>query len=92
MKQPWAESTQRLSEGLKAQAADVDGRAMAEPSKGIAGFRNVLVHDYMDGIDLKRVWDVVNNYLPELETAVRELFENFSRLSVDDGRCSWRLP
>jgi uncharacterized protein with HEPN domain len=34
--QTLAESTQRLSEGLKAQAVDVDWRAMAKPSKGIA--------------------------------------------------------
>jgi uncharacterized protein with HEPN domain len=73
--QTLSESTQRLSEGLKAQAVDIDWRAMAEPSKGIAGFRNILVHDYMDGIDLKRVWDVIKNYLPELEKAVRELMQ-----------------
>jgi uncharacterized protein with HEPN domain len=66
--QTLSESTQRLSEGLKAQAVDIDWRA-------IAGFRNILVHDYMDGIDLKRVWDVIKNYLPELEKAVRELMQ-----------------
>jgi uncharacterized protein with HEPN domain len=66
--QTMAESTQRLSKELKAQAIDVDWRAMA-------GFRNVLVHDYMDGIDLKRVWNVVKNSLPELEATVRKLMK-----------------
>ncbi|NET61264.1 MAG: DUF86 domain-containing protein, partial [Symploca sp. SIO2E6] len=47
-----AESTQRLSDDLKNSASDVDWRALA-------GFRNVLVHDYLGGIDLERVWDAV---------------------------------
>ncbi|WP_448573711.1 HepT-like ribonuclease domain-containing protein [Trichothermofontia sp.] len=50
--QTMAESTQRLSDRLKAQAPDVDWRALS-------GFRNVLVHDYLGGIDLERVWDAV---------------------------------
>lgn len=66
--QTMAESTQRLSEELKAQAPEVDWRALA-------GFRNVLVHDYLGGIDLERVWDAVEVYLPELKTAVRRLLE-----------------
>ncbi|MDI9639096.1 DUF86 domain-containing protein [Geitlerinema splendidum] len=66
--QTMAESTQRLSETLKAQAPGVDWRALA-------GFRNVLVHDYLGGIDFERVWDAVELYLPGLEMAVRELIE-----------------
>jgi uncharacterized protein with HEPN domain len=62
--QTLAESTQRLSEEVKVRIVDVDWRA-------ISGFRNVLVHDYMNGIDLKRVWDVVKNALPELEMSIR---------------------
>jgi len=42
-----AESTQRLSENLKAKHPDVEWRQ-------IAAFRNVLVHDYL-GIDLDRI-------------------------------------
>jgi uncharacterized protein with HEPN domain len=64
--QTMAESTQRLSDHLKAQAPEVDWRALS-------GFRNVLVHDYLGGIDLERVWDAVEFYLPGLETAVRKL-------------------
>jgi uncharacterized protein with HEPN domain len=66
--QTMAESTQRLSDDLKAKAPEVDWRALA-------GFRNVLVHDYLGGIDLERVWDAVEFYLPGLETAARELME-----------------
>ena len=64
--QTMAESTQRLSDGLKAQAPEVDWRALS-------GFRNVLVHDYLGGIDLERVWDAVEVYLPGLEAAVQGL-------------------
>jgi uncharacterized protein with HEPN domain len=64
--QTMAESTQRLSEGLKGQMPEVDWRALS-------GFRNVLVHDYLGGIDFERVWTAIEQYLPGLESAVREL-------------------
>ena len=57
-----AESTQRLSPALKARHPKVDWQA-------IAGFRNVLVHDYL-GINLNRVWLAVEKNLPELKTHV----------------------
>jgi uncharacterized protein with HEPN domain len=66
--QTMAESTQRLSDDLKAQAPEVDWRALS-------GFRNVLVHDYLGGIDLERIWDAVELYLPGLEAAARSLME-----------------
>ncbi|MGB3298646.1 MAG: HepT-like ribonuclease domain-containing protein [Phormidesmis sp.] len=66
--QTMAESTQRLSENLKAKAPEVDWRALA-------GFRNILVHDYLNGVDMERVWDAIVNYLPALEKAARELRE-----------------
>ena len=45
--QTLAESTQRLPEALKQAHPDLDWRA-------IAGFRHILVHDYL-GVDLQRV-------------------------------------
>jgi uncharacterized protein with HEPN domain len=33
--------------------------------RAIAGFRNVLVHDYL-GINLVRVWEIVSVHLPVL--------------------------
>jgi len=56
--QTLAESTQRISEQLKARHPEVDWRA-------ISGFRNVLVHDYL-GINLARVWEIVSVLLPLL--------------------------
>lgn len=67
--QTMAESSQRLSDVMKVKAPSIDWRA-------IAGFRNILVHDYINGIDLNRVWDIVENYLPELETAAQALIKS----------------
>lgn len=60
-----AESTQRLSEDLRATEPEIPWRA-------IAGFRNVLVHDYF-GIDLEAVWSVVQQDLPSLAAAVERM-------------------
>jgi uncharacterized protein with HEPN domain len=51
--QTMSESTQRLSDQLKQTAPDIDWRALS-------GFRNILVHDYLNGIDLNRIWDIVD--------------------------------
>lgn len=59
------ESTQRLSNRLKAVHPEVDGRA-------IAGFRNVLVHDYL-GINLARVWEIVPVHLPVLHAQMEKM-------------------
>ena len=68
-----AESTQRLSERVQATEPDVPWRA-------IAGFRNVIVHEYL-GIDLEVIWSVVDRDLPGLEAA----FDRMIR-AVEDGK------
>lgn len=65
--QTMTETTQRLSEGLKATRPDVEWAK-------IAAFRNVLVHDYL-GIDLDRIWDIVQNDVPRLKTAILEMLK-----------------
>ena len=57
--QVMAESSQRMSDGLKDQYPMI-------PWREIAGFRNILVHDYL-GIDCDAVWSVVEQDLPELK-------------------------
>jgi uncharacterized protein with HEPN domain len=66
--QTLAESTQRVSEDLKAKMPDIAWR-------NIAGFRNILVHDYLGGIDLDIIWEVVNTYLPSLKAKLEEVLE-----------------
>ena len=59
------ESTKRLSEGLRAEHPTIDWR-------GVAGFRNILVHDYF-GVNLDRVWQIITLDLPILKTHVEEI-------------------
>ena len=65
-------SARRLSEETKASRSEVNWR-------GIIGFRNVMVHNYLD-ITLARVWDVVENQLPvpkdHIEAMLRNLDES----------------
>lgn len=60
--QTLTESSQRLSEGIKATEPQV-------PWRELAGFRNVIVHGYL-GIDLAAVWLVVEQDLPPLVVAL----------------------
>jgi uncharacterized protein with HEPN domain len=62
-----AESTQRLSDGIKASRPSVDWR-------GVAGLRNRLVHAYLD-IDPARIWEIVSRSLPALKAAVQALLD-----------------
>ncbi len=65
--QTMAESTQRLSDSLKSSNPSVDWTA-------ISGFRNILVHDYL-GLDLERLWGVVNRRLPLLKAEIERMLE-----------------
>ena len=65
--QTLAESTQRLSEDTKEREAGIDWFK-------IAGFRNVLVHDYL-GIEIERVWNILEKDLPVLKEAVKSMLE-----------------
>jgi uncharacterized protein with HEPN domain len=60
--QTLAESSQRLSQTVKSELAEIPWRA-------IAGFRNILVHDYL-GIDIEVIWRVVSDELPQLKAAL----------------------
>jgi uncharacterized protein with HEPN domain len=68
--QTMAESTRRLSDDLRARRPDVDWNA-------IAGFRNVLVHDYL-GIDLELVYRVIQHDVPRLKEACETLLRELS--------------
>ena len=66
--QELAESSQRLSDSLKARRPEI-------PWPDIAGFRNVLVHDYL-GLNLSRIWHVIEHDLSPLRTAVQAMLES----------------
>ncbi len=61
------ESTQRLSDETKRLHPGIDW-------KGVAGMRNVLVHDYF-GVDFEFVWSVIERDLPKLEQMVRDTLD-----------------
>ena len=65
--QTLSESTQRLSETLKAKHPKIEW-------KRIAAFRNVLVHNYL-GVDLERVWEIVQRDVPELKRVISALLK-----------------
>lgn len=60
-----SESTQKLSESLKTEHPEI-------PWKAIAGFRNILVHNYL-GLDLAQIWVVITNRLPQLRESLEKL-------------------
>jgi uncharacterized protein with HEPN domain len=60
-----AESTQRLSEELKAKYPDVKWRS-------VSAFRNVVVHHYL-GLDLNVTWDIIERDLPELKAQMKAI-------------------
>jgi uncharacterized protein with HEPN domain len=64
-----AESSQRISNKLKEQSAQVDWRTLS-------AFRNVVVHDYL-GISLEQIWDIVENDLPNLKKNISTILKNY---------------
>lgn len=67
-RQTMAESTQRLSDDIKATQPHI-------PWDEIAGFRNVLVHNYL-GIDLEVVWGIMQDEVRELKSTVQTMLNS----------------
>lgn len=57
-----AESTQRLSDKVKNDLSDINWRS-------IAGFRNIIVHEYM-GLDMSLIWTTMEYELPKLKKSL----------------------
>lgn len=66
--QELAESTQHLSRALKDRYPEIAWR-------DIAGFRNVLVHDYL-GLNLSRIWEIIERDLPALKNEVEAILKD----------------
>ncbi len=60
-----AESARRVSDRLKEAQPKIDWYK-------IAGFRNILVHDYL-GIDVETVWNVVVKEIPTLKKTINSM-------------------
>jgi uncharacterized protein with HEPN domain len=64
-----SESIQRISADTKLKYSKVSWRE-------IRAFRNVVVHDYL-GIELERIWDIVERDLPTLKTQIKNIANEF---------------
>jgi uncharacterized protein with HEPN domain len=71
--QTLAESTQRISSSLRKSHSEINWR-------NIAGFRNVAVHDYL-GLDLKQIWIIVENDLPQLKDQIAAILKELGGIS-----------
>lgn len=65
--QTMGESTQRLSDDLKATRPEIEWNR-------IAAFRNVLVHGYL-GIDMDIIWEIIERDVPILKKAILAMLE-----------------
>ena len=65
--QTMAESTQRISTSRQNDHPEIEWFK-------IAGFRNVLVHDYL-GVDLDKVWNIIVKDLPGLKSGVAAMLD-----------------
>ena len=69
--QTLAGSTQRLSDELRRRHPEIEWRQ-------IAAFRNILVHNYL-GIDMERIWAVLEHDVPRLADAVTMMLNDLGR-------------
>lgn len=79
MLQTLAESTQRISEELKATEPEVRWQQ-------IAAFRNILTHEYVR-IDREIIWTTIEEDLPPLEAAIERMVER----ATNAERETWRI-
>ncbi len=59
------EAAKHVSDAFKAEHPEL-------PWKQVAGFRDVLIHDYM-GVDLERIWAGIEGDLPPLRASLSSI-------------------
>jgi uncharacterized protein with HEPN domain len=66
------EAAKRIPEQFRVIHAAIPWRLMA-------GFRDVLIHDY-EGVDLERVWRIAQEDLPAVKTAIAQILPSLEQL------------
>ncbi len=75
LKRAVVRSLEIIGEATKKIPADIKLDWSEVQWKNIAGMRDKLIHDYF-GINYSIVWDVVQNKIPGLTAAVRQILED----------------
>ena len=63
-----------IGEAAKRISGGTLGKVPEIPWRDVAGFRDVLIHDY-SGVDYEEVWNIIENDLDNLKEAVKYLLK-----------------
>ncbi len=66
-----------LSESIQMISSETKLRYHEVPWREISAFRNVVVHDYL-GIEVERIWDIIERDLPPLKLNIKLILNAFS--------------
>jgi uncharacterized protein with HEPN domain len=69
------EATKHLSPELRQSHPKIQWR-------GLAGFRDVLIHNYM-GVDLGEIWNIIENELPQIKSSLKALLVELRLLHAE---------
>jgi uncharacterized protein with HEPN domain len=75
LKRAFVRSLEIIGEAVKQIPDDFRDRYPQVEWRKMAGTRDKLIHDYL-GVDYELVWDIVQNKIPALQSAMAGIIEN----------------